>query len=145
MIKLLLINCVALLAMLFPQSLLADADVVTRPFLLLGMSDGTLKEYEITDNLKLIPDINGVLSVSEIEELDLGDLLSLGIAYKEVTSTGVENIEESFDLNQWIIYDLDGSIKSIGNNGKPDFSKLDTNKTYIVKLGTKTFKYLHLK
>lgn len=161
------------IAITYSSKAFADSEVVSRPFVMIGLSDGSFKEFEISDNLKLVPDAEGNLNIvlskdetstvdpnheneNEVAEtsflendmldaINLDDMVSLGIAYKDVVNTSVSDNFISERPGHWTIYDINGVLIAQGDDGRPDFSRLKNKTTYIVSIGNETFKYLHLK
>ena len=148
----------AVVAVCFPIAAHAS-ELISMPFVHIGINDGTYKDIRISGELKLVPDADGRLNVSREE--DLSDLLysdgsdavpisqisSLGIIYEDVVIAGInENKEDLFPSDAaWTVVSVDGSVVASGLNGQPDLSSLQPGKTYVITVGNKTYKYIHLR
>lgn len=145
-----IIGLITLMSLIFYSSIQAQEEKVeSRPFIVIGLSDGSYKEFIIGNNLKLTPDLTDLVikdgEDSVLSALDIEDIASLGIVYHDVVVTGNIEAPVSRESSAWSIFDLDGRMVSEGKEGMPDYTQLELNRAYIVKTKGKSFKYIRIK
>lgn len=127
-------------------SLRADTEMKNLPFLQVSLDDGSVKEYLIDNNFQLYPDSEGYLNFTSVDfPVEIDRMKNLGIIYKDVAVTGIETNMEGRDYEEWSITTLDGHSVASGISGIPDYSTLEPGTVYLVNIGNKSYKYLHLK
>lgn len=129
----------------------SEGDVPTVPYLVVETASG-VKEIRISSDLVLTPE-NGNLIVESYNQdpsyvdiaLDIAEIRHLGVAYFPDSLTGVAFSPLMEADEDWTIYDMNGIIVSSGKSGAPSLEGLKPDKAYIVRAGSRSFKYIPIR
>lgn len=106
--------------------------------------------YQISDDLKIQNTFeDNMLHVTSSlydHMLSTSDFSSFGVGYFAPDTDAVDSVITDLDCNgPWRIITVDGLTVAEGDSGAPTFAGLQSGRVYIVTIGDKSFKYLHLK